>query len=549
MTLADKYGHYKVHSELGRGGMAVVYKCWEESLNRFVAIKVLSKHLAQDQEVKERFLREAKSMAAINHPNIINVYFIGEENGQPYFAMEYIQGKSLAEILKANMALSLKHAQNLLYQACEGLQAAHDFSLIHRDIKPANLMITDHGFLKLADFGIAHSNDFDSNLTRTGEIVGTPGYLSPEVCVGEEIDIRSDIYSLGIVFYQMLAGKMPFDTSSPFNLLMDIVDSNITNIQKINNKVDKKSAFILQKMINRCPNDRFQDCQEIIDALGTNTKKHSIDTICANLSKVKTYTPPVSNDNNQATQLNIKRVNKFLVSPLNRFITFVDKRKLIVIASISLTSILLYIIYSINMSDTNSQSSVDFISNDILIPNQQLIKNNTADLITLSDNSIIENTAENLLPTEKSKVPIKITRCLEVAAINIIKRKKGSWSFKKTPNPPIQLLTKLRQQITTHIQNNSKLKFFDAVKNKCKTSNNSYRLLLEVTAYKKPRRTLPKTGLGREKLTVNVSLFRKKTNKIIAQKRLIGKGITIQLSDKDSDFLTAIALFLKSAVS
>lgn len=540
MSLPDKYGHYQVHSELGRGGMAVVYKCWEESLNRFVAIKVLSEHLAHDQEIKERFLREAKSMAAISHSKIINIHFIGEQDGQPYFAMEYIQGQSLAEILKPNRALSLKHAKNLLFQACEGLQAAHDFDLIHRDIKPGNLMIADDGSLKLADFGIAQSNSFDSNLTRTGEIVGTPGYLSPEACVGEDIDNRSDIYALGIVFYQMLAGSVPFDTSSPFNLLMDIVDSNILNIHKMNNKIDEESAFILQKMISRDPEARFQNCQEIMDALGTNTQNYSIKTICANFTKVQAY-KTVSNSNEQATQHHNKQENKAVVSLSKTLMRFLDKHKSIVVAIVFLTLGVLYFVLSKNEINPESHLSTDFVSNDSLLTDQQFYENNTTGFITSSDDLTSELSEENT-------TSININQCLEIAAIRIMKKEKGSWSLKKTPNPAAELLYKLRQQIINHMQNNPKLSVFDTVKNKCSTSLNSYRLLIEVTAYKKPGKVLPKTGLGKEKITINASLIRKKTNKIIAQKRLIGRDVTAQLTNNKSEFMMAIATFLKSGI-
>ncbi|HOP23121.1 MAG TPA: serine/threonine-protein kinase, partial [Gammaproteobacteria bacterium] len=157
MALPEQFGHYEVRSELGRGGMAIVYKCWEEALHRFVAIKVLSPQLATDNDIKERFFREAKSMAAVSHPNVINVHFIGEENGLPFFAMEYIEGQSLSQILRDNRALDVEHAKNILHQACEGLQAAHESGLIHRDIKPGNILISNNGFLKLMDFGIAQS--------------------------------------------------------------------------------------------------------------------------------------------------------------------------------------------------------------------------------------------------------------------------------------------------------------------------------------------------------------------------------------------------------
>ncbi len=274
-----KFGHYEVVSELGRGGMGVVYKAWEPSLNRHVAIKALGEHLLGDEGLIERFTREAKSMAAINHPNVIQVYFIGKEEGQPYFAMEFIEGISLDDLLRGNNVLSVPHAKEILRQACAGLAVAHDLDLVHRDIKPANLMICDDGTVKVVDFGIAQTREYGDKLTNTGEFVGTPGYLSPEVCTGKEVDARSDIFALGIVFYEMLAGKVPFENDSPLGLMLEVVQAEIPDIRAINKKVDKKTSYILEKMIAKNPEERCQDCQEVMKQLGPSTTKLSLDDI------------------------------------------------------------------------------------------------------------------------------------------------------------------------------------------------------------------------------------------------------------------------------
>ncbi|WP_180236478.1 serine/threonine protein kinase [Marinicella litoralis] len=263
-----KFGHYEVVSELGRGGMGVVYKAWEPSLNRHVAIKALGEHLLGDEGLIERFTREAKSMAAINHPNVIQVFFIGMEQRQPYFAMEFIEGVSLDDLLRGNNVLSVPHAKEILRQACSGLAVAHDRDLVHRDIKPANLMICDDGTVKVVDFGIAQTREYGDKLTNTGEFVGTPGYLSPEVCTGKEVDARSDIFALGIVFYEMLAGKVPFENESPLGLMLEVVQAEIPDIRAINKKVDKKTSYILEKMIAKNPEERCQSCQEVIKFLG-----------------------------------------------------------------------------------------------------------------------------------------------------------------------------------------------------------------------------------------------------------------------------------------
>ncbi len=276
-TMSKKFGHYEVIAELGRGGMGVVYKAWEPSLNRHVAIKALGEHLLNDKDLIERFKREAKSMAAINHPNVIQVYFIGEQDGQPYFAMEFIRGMSLDELLKGGKALTVQHAKEILRQSCAGLSVAHAADLVHRDIKPANLMICEDGSVKVVDFGIAQTREFGDKLTNTGEFVGTPGYLSPEVCTGQDVDSRSDIFALGIVFYEMLAGKVPFENDSPLGLMLEVVQAEIPDIRNVNKKVDKKTHYILEKMIAKNPEERFQHCSDIMAQLGPGSIDLDID--------------------------------------------------------------------------------------------------------------------------------------------------------------------------------------------------------------------------------------------------------------------------------
>jgi len=263
--MRTRLGHYDIVAELGRGGMGVVYKGYEASLNRYVAIKVLADSLAHDEAVKERFLREARSMAALNDPHIIQIYFIGEDEGQTYFVMEFVEGESLGSMLKRDHRLTVEQAAKVIQQTAMGLATAHDRGVIHRDIKPGNLMITSRGSVKIADFGIALSNqDLSKKLTSTGEFVGTPGYLSPEVCLGKPVDQRSDIFSLGIVLFEMLTGKMPFNDESPLGLMLEVVKAQIPDVREINRDADPEIAGILARMIAKEPAERYQNCHDLV---------------------------------------------------------------------------------------------------------------------------------------------------------------------------------------------------------------------------------------------------------------------------------------------
>jgi serine/threonine-protein kinase len=263
--MTSKLGHYDIVEELGRGGMGVVYKGYEPALGRYVAIKVLATAMAHDPVFVERFLREARAMAALSDPHIIQIYFIGQDEDQVFFAMEFIDGDSLSGWLKRDGKLGIGDALKILLQASQGLAAAHAEGVIHRDIKPGNIMINNRGVVKVADFGIAlASNDISSSkLTSTGALVGTPGYLPPEVCLGKAVDQRSDIFALGIVLFETLTGRMPFNDASPLKLMLEIVESDIPDIREFNPDVDDETVRILGRMLEKNPSDRYQSCDEL----------------------------------------------------------------------------------------------------------------------------------------------------------------------------------------------------------------------------------------------------------------------------------------------
>ena len=265
IDLAGKtLGTYKVISQLGRGGMAVVYKAHESSLNRIVALKVLSSRLSQDSEYIKRFQREARAAAQLNHQNIVQIYAIGEEKGIHYFAMEYIKGISLSDLKKAEKIVAPEKAAPLIKQVAEALGEAHKVGLVHRDIKPSNIMIDAMGRPKVTDFGIAYISREQTRLTQEGSIIGTPEYLSPEQCEGKTVDGRSDIYSLGVTFYELLTGRTPYEADTPVSLLMKIVKGNFMPIAEANPDVPEPIRRIVEKMMHIDVKQRYANVYEVI---------------------------------------------------------------------------------------------------------------------------------------------------------------------------------------------------------------------------------------------------------------------------------------------
>ncbi|MDH5546755.1 MAG: protein kinase [Gammaproteobacteria bacterium] len=216
--LANKY---KIKHEIARGAFGVVYLAHHTALDRDTAIKALHAHYSEEPNFRKRFLREAKALAKLNHENIVSIYDIIEEENRHYIVMEFVDGESLYERLSSSDHLSLETAVDIALQTAKGLEYAHQFGIVHRDIKPQNIMLDKNGKVKLTDFGIVAAAD-EANLTMVGQVIGTPRYMSPEQAFGQEVDSRSDIYSLGIVFYQMISGKTPFDNMSSTQVLHEL---------------------------------------------------------------------------------------------------------------------------------------------------------------------------------------------------------------------------------------------------------------------------------------------------------------------------------------
>jgi eukaryotic-like serine/threonine-protein kinase len=282
--MQEKIGHYTIVSRLGRGGMGVVYKAHEGSLNRYVAIKVLADHLVEDPQFLTRFVREAQSAASLSHPNIVQIFYIGEDGEQHFFVMEYVSGKPLDLIIRERGRIDSTLASQVILQAAHGLAAAHDKGVIHRDIKPANLMLDERGMVKIADFGLALPTESQAKLTATGMLMGTPGYLAPEQCRGEQADHRTDIYALGVSWYEMLTGSTPFHAESPLLLLRQILEEEPPEVSTLNPEVDQEVRRILTKMIAKEPADRYQSAHELIADLEEDLARRGVRTVTKGLA-------------------------------------------------------------------------------------------------------------------------------------------------------------------------------------------------------------------------------------------------------------------------
>lgn len=265
--VAKRLGPYEIRGKIGAGGMGVVYLGWDERLNRQVAIKTLWPRLAEDREARERFLREARAAASISHPNVTQIYDIGEEEGRVYFAMEYLEGRSLLDLLEEQGELKPAQVVSIARQAAAGLMAAAERGIIHRDIKPSNLIMTGDGTLKIADFGLAKQQVADSKLTMDGQFVGTPDYIAPEQAQGGALDLRSDIYSLGATLYELAGGRPPFTGPTPVSIVVQHLREPVPELRQVNPEVPLPLATLIQRMLAKRPGARPQDYDELIRQL------------------------------------------------------------------------------------------------------------------------------------------------------------------------------------------------------------------------------------------------------------------------------------------
>jgi beta-lactam-binding protein with PASTA domain/tRNA A-37 threonylcarbamoyl transferase component Bud32 len=258
-------GRYEILERVGAGGMAEVYRARDELLGRDVAVKVLSDRFARDRSFVERFRREAQSAANLSHPNIVSLYDYGSDNGTYFIVMEYIDGRPLDGVIRAEGALLPERAAEIAADVAQALQRAHAGGLVHRDIKPSNIMITSGGQTKVTDFGIARAvaSDGEQTMTQTGMVIGTAAYLSPEQAQGRPVDARSDVYSLGCVLYEMLTGRAPFGGDTPLSIAYKHVREDPSPPSQVNPDVPRELDAIVMKALAKNPDNRYSSAMEL----------------------------------------------------------------------------------------------------------------------------------------------------------------------------------------------------------------------------------------------------------------------------------------------
>ncbi len=258
-------GDFKILKKLGKGGMGEVYLATQVSLDRKVALKTLSKELAKKQNFVQRFIREARSMAKIHHPNVVQVYAADSFKGVHFAAIEFIDGKSMQDWMDELGKLSIGDALYVVLQCADALRHAHELNMIHRDIKPDNILVTRKGEVKVADFGLAKALDEDVSMTQSGTGLGTPLYMSPEQARNaKHVDHRTDIYALGCMLYHFVTGELPFKGDNTLELIMAKEEGRFTSARRLNPDIPERLDLMIDKMMAKSPQHRYADCSEII---------------------------------------------------------------------------------------------------------------------------------------------------------------------------------------------------------------------------------------------------------------------------------------------
>ncbi len=268
--MISQLGRYEVIGELGQGAMGIVYKAKDPLIDRVVAIKTINLRLAleEKEEYEARFYQEAKAAGRLSHHNIVTIYDVGKSGDVAYIAMEFLQGRELRDVLNEEPLLPVDQVLDIVVQVAQGLAYAHEHGIVHRDVKPSNIMVVRDGHVKVTDFGIARMAS-SAVRTQTGMVLGSPKYMSPEQVMGKPIDQRSDIFSLGVMLYEMLTGQVPFNGENVNAIMYQILNAVPTPPSTLNPAVPDMLNFIVAKALAKTPDDRYRDAGELAEDLRT----------------------------------------------------------------------------------------------------------------------------------------------------------------------------------------------------------------------------------------------------------------------------------------
>lgn len=305
---------YELLEKIGEGGMAEVYKAKCHLLNRFVAIKILKSQYSDNTDFLKKFKQEASAAASLSHNNIVGIYDIGSENNINYIVMEYVDGKTLKQIINEKKVLKTEEAIAIAMQIARALECAHNNNIIHRDVKPHNILVTKDGIIKVTDFGIAKATS-SVTITNSDRIIGSAHYFSPEQAKGSVVDCRTDIYSLGIVMYEMVTGKVPYDAESPVSVALKHIQEKVVPPKDINEKIPESLNKLILKAIEKEPYKRYNTAKELFIDLDKIKKNPETEIITQDEEKeytrvMKPINVPVNNHENELDNENLKKYNE-----------------------------------------------------------------------------------------------------------------------------------------------------------------------------------------------------------------------------------------------
>lgn len=319
-TINQIANRYEIISLVGQGGMADVYKAQDTILNRIVAIKILRQKLSEDPMKLVRFQREASAASRLSHPNVVDIYDVGEYNGMHYIVMEFIRGRTLKELIGLRGPLSVDEAVHIMRQLTSAIAHAHEHNIIHRDIKPQNILVKDDGTIKITDFGIAVANDA-VQLTLNNAVMGSAHYLAPETAQGKDPDPKIDIYSMGIVFYELLTGSVPFQGKTPTEIAIKHLREPIPFVRDFNPGIPQSIENIVLKATAKNPAERYDSASDMLYEL-----MHYNDISNRNVQRVTFKSQPVSNveiDDDGYVKVEYEKPKKVTKKPKRSFVPYV----------------------------------------------------------------------------------------------------------------------------------------------------------------------------------------------------------------------------------